>query len=84
MYNIHYLNKISDKGTAQWTQDYALGAELEQTLELSEIILALADDLVSKCPIHGGEPIETPEQRQWFLRYCEMEPAGITTKVDNN
>jgi hypothetical protein len=60
------------------------GAELEQTLELSEIILALADDLVSKCPIHGGEPIETPEQRQWFLRYCEMEPAGITTKVDNN
>ena len=31
MYNIHYLNKISDKGTAQWTQDYALGAKLEET-----------------------------------------------------
>ena len=31
MYNIHYLNKISEKGTAQWTEDYALGAELEQT-----------------------------------------------------
>ena len=29
MYNIHYLNKISDKGTALWTEDYALGAALE-------------------------------------------------------
>ena len=29
MYNIHYLNKISDKGTALWTDDYALGAPLE-------------------------------------------------------
>ena len=22
MYNIHYLNKISEQGTAQWTEDY--------------------------------------------------------------
>ena len=29
MYNIHYLNKISDKGTALWTEDYALGAKAE-------------------------------------------------------
>ena len=26
MYKVHYLNKISDKGTALWTEDYALGA----------------------------------------------------------
>ena len=26
MYNIHYLNKISEKGTALWTEDYAPGA----------------------------------------------------------
>ena len=29
MYNIHYLNKISDKGTALWTEDYALATPLE-------------------------------------------------------
>ena len=26
MYNIHYLNKISEKGTALWTEDYTPGA----------------------------------------------------------
>ena len=30
MYNIHYLNKISEKGTALWTEDYALGAAEEK------------------------------------------------------
>ena len=29
MYKIHYLNKISEKGTALWTEDYAIGADLE-------------------------------------------------------
>ena len=29
MYNIHYLNKISEKGTALWTEDYTLGAKAE-------------------------------------------------------
>jgi ADP-ribosylglycohydrolase len=53
------------------------GAELEQTLELSEVILALADDLSSECPIGEYMQIERPEQIQWLLRYCEMEPAGI-------
>ena len=27
MYKVHYLNKISDKGTALWTENYALGAD---------------------------------------------------------
>ena len=53
------------------------GKELEQTLELSNIILALADDLYTSCIISEHDPIETPEKRQWYLRYCEMEPAGI-------
>ena len=30
MYNIHYLNKISDKGTALWTEDYTVGTAAEQ------------------------------------------------------
>ena len=29
MYNIHYLNKISGKGTALWTEDYTLATPLE-------------------------------------------------------
>lgn len=53
------------------------GAELEQTLELSNIILALADDLASGCIIDDHNYRDTPEQLQWFLRYCEMQPVGI-------
>ena len=29
MYKIHYLNKISDKGTALWTDDYSLIGDME-------------------------------------------------------
>lgn len=60
------------------------GKELEQTLELSEIILAMADDLSSECPIGECMQIERPEQIQWLLRYCEMEPAGIGKTENNN
>ncbi len=52
--------------------------ELESTLELSEIILALADDLMQGCIISEYAPLETPEQQQWYARYCEMKPAGIS------
>ncbi len=30
MYKVHYLNKISENGTALWTEDYALGANAEE------------------------------------------------------
>ena len=56
------------------------GKKLEDTLELSEIILALADDLSTGCIISEYDPIDTPEKRQWYERYCEMKPAGIGTK----
>ena len=56
------------------------GNKLEDTLELSEIILALADDLSTGCIISEYDPIDTPEKRQWYERYCEMKPAGIGTK----
>ena len=54
--------------------------QLEETLELSEIILALADDLSTGCIISEYDPIDTPEKRQWYERYCEMKPAGIGVK----
>ncbi|MGM9802735.1 MAG: ADP-ribosylglycohydrolase family protein [Muribaculaceae bacterium] len=53
------------------------GKELEQTLELSDIILTLADDLYTSCIISECAPIDTPEKRQWYERYCEMKPVGL-------
>ena len=49
------------------------GKELEQTLELSNIILTLADDLYTSCIISEYSPIDTPEKRQWYERYCNMK-----------
>lgn len=53
------------------------GKSLEGTLELSDIILALADDLYTSCVISEYDPVDTPRKRLWYERYCEMKPAGI-------
>lgn len=54
MFHIHYLNKISDQGTALWTDEYALTGDLEAAdaiavrsanmheMELPEQLLAIA------------------------------------------
>lgn len=39
------------------------GEKLEDTLELSEIILALADDLSTDCIVGEHDSIDTPEKR---------------------
>lgn len=46
------------------------GRELEQTLELSNIILAIADDLYTGCIINGYRD-DTPRERQWSERYMK-------------
>lgn len=56
------------------------GKNFEDTIELAEIILALADDLSTGCIISEYSPIDTPEKRQWYERYCEMKPVGIGAK----
>ena len=53
------------------------GKELEDTLELSNIILALADDLYSGCVVSGHDFFDTPEKKQWRARYVEMRAEGI-------
>ena len=53
------------------------GTELEQILELSDIILAIADDLYTGCIIREFAPRDTPEKQQWYERYCEMIPSGL-------
>lgn len=55
------------------------GHSLAETLELHEIILALADDLTTGCIISEFDPRDTPEKRQWYERYCEMKPTGISS-----
>lgn len=53
------------------------GREFEETIELSNIILALADDLFTGCIISERTPINSPEKKQWHARYCKMKPVGI-------
>ena len=51
--------------------------EFQDTIELADIILALADDLTTGCIISEYAPIDTPAKKQWFERYCEMLPSGL-------
>lgn len=53
------------------------GKEFEDTLELSNIILALADDLYSGCVVSEHDSFEIPKKKQWRARYVEMRAEGI-------
>lgn len=53
------------------------GRKLEDTLELADVILAIADDLFTSCIISEYDPIDTPEKKQWEMRYCYMRSAGL-------
>lgn len=54
--------------------------EFESTIEMADIILALADDLFTGCVISLSAPFDTPEKKQWHERYCEMKPSGINNE----
>lgn len=54
------------------------GRTFEDTLELAEIILTIADDLSSGCIISEYDTEYTPKKRQWMLRYCDMRPVGLS------
>ena len=58
------------------------GKTLDDTLELSHIILALADDLTLSCmyATRPCMPNGTSEDKQWYDRYVKMKPAGIAEK----
>ena len=51
------------------------GNTLEETLELTEITLALAEDLITGNPIADNEAIDTPRKEQWDRRYNKKEAA---------
>lgn len=53
------------------------GKNLEQTLELTTVTLALADDLYTSCILDDHSPIYSPEKMQWEERYCDHKASGI-------
>lgn len=55
----------------------AIPKKFKEHLELRDVILAISDDLNQGCIISEMQARTTPEQRQWFDRYCEMVPTGI-------
>ena len=50
-------------------------------LELRDVTEALARDLAAGPCISEYCDMSTPEQRQWYARYCYHEPAGIDIDV---
>jgi ADP-ribosylglycohydrolase len=56
------------------------GKKLEEIVELSDVILAIADDLTTGCIISEWSPMDTPAQKQWFERYWLVKPVGFEKK----
>jgi ADP-ribosylglycohydrolase len=54
---------------------------LEDVLELSEVITALADDLTTGCIVGKYEKRDTPEKQQWYERYYKIKSAGIQKSI---
>ena len=55
----------------------AIPQKFKVHLELYDVILSVADDLNQGCIINEYDEMGTPEKRQWFERYCKMQPAGF-------
>ena len=55
-----------------------------ENLELSEVIMAISEDLNKGCIISEFMNEVNDEQRQWYARYCDMEPAGVITHKQNH
>lgn len=59
----------------------AIPARFKESLELHDVILAIADDLHQGCIISEYDRLVTPEKRQWYDRYCKMKAAGFPTST---
>lgn len=44
-------------------------------LELYDVILEIADDLYTDCPINGYSDLSIPENKRWFEKY--VDPFGV-------
>ena len=55
----------------------AIPDKFKKSLELHDVILAIADDLHQGCIISEDDEMDTPEKQKWYQRYCKMQPAGF-------
>ena len=55
----------------------AIPAQFKTHLEMHDVILAIADDLHQGCIIDSETEEDTPEKKQWYDRYVDMQPAGF-------
>lgn len=55
----------------------AIPSKYKDYLELSDVVIALADDLTQGCIISEYSGISQPEQVQWMSRYIDMYPYGF-------
>lgn len=46
--------------------------------------MAISEDLNKGCIISEFMNEVNDEQRQWYARYCDMEPAGVITHKQNH
>ena len=56
------------------------GKRLEEIVELSDVILAIADDLTTGCIISEWSLFKTRAQKQWSERYWRVKPVGFENK----
>ena len=54
----------------------AIPGHFKQKLELSNLILDIADDIVRGCTISEYHAPETPDELQWEKRYVKIEPVS--------
>ena len=55
----------------------AIPDQFKTHLEMHDVILAIADDLHQGCIIDSETEEDTPEKKQWYDRYVDMQPAGF-------
>lgn len=54
----------------------AIPQHFKQRLELRELIIDLADDIVKGCTIDEYHAPKTPDEQQWEKRYVKIEPVS--------
>lgn len=54
----------------------AIPEHFKQKLELRELIIDLADDIVKGCTIGEYHAAQTPDEKQWEKRYVKIEPVS--------
>lgn len=78
------IRKLGEGWVAEETWAIALFCAIRHIDSVEDAIIASVnhdgDSDSTGCIISEYDPIDTPEKRQWYERYCEMKPVGIGTK----